>query len=281
MNETLRVGFVGLGDMGEPMVRHIIAAGFQTTLWARRPASLARLSDSTFKVAGDLVDLGRSSDICGVCVFSDEDTLEVTLGDKGVLAGMRKGATLLLHPTIAPETAMRISEAGAARGVAVLDAPVAGTRVRAEEGTLSVMVGGASAAFEHALPVLRAYDRDIRHMGPIGSGMRMKALNNLLSRVNLGMAYEALEIGVKLGMERSAVLETLRGSGAASFMLEFLAERVLPDPEYARHLASMSAKDMTLFEQVRVAAGLERTPLEDAAEHGVRAFGRMGGDSGA
>ncbi len=276
MAERLRAGFVGVGDMGGPMARHIIQAGFPTTLWARRPASLEKYGGLSFRTASDLVDLGLSSDVCGVCVFSDEDTRQVCLGEAGVLAGMQPGSVLLLHPTIQPETVIEIAEAGEARGVAVLDAPVAGTVVRAEEGDLSVIVGGDAAGFEKAMPVMQAYGRTIQLMGQVGSGVRMKTLNNLLTRINLGMAYQALEMGVKLGMDRAAVLTILRSASADSFMMNFLADRILPNPGYAKHLVTMGEKDNALFVRLRQAAGLPPSALEDAAQQGIVAFHEIG-----
>jgi len=279
MAKMLRVGFVGVGDMGGPMARHIIQSGFPTTLWARRPEALGQFADLSFETARDLPDLGRKSDICGVCVFSDEDTLEVCLGEAGLMSAMAPGAIVLLHPTIAPQTAVRIAEAGERGGVKVLDAPVAGARVRAEEGALSVVVGGDAGAFQRAMPVMQAYGRSIRRMGPVGSGLQMKMLNNLLSRVNLAMAHEAVQLGANLGMDGNVVLDVLRSASADSFMLNFLADRILPHPEYARHVAAMAEKDMDLFERMRTEAGLAPSALERAAREGVRAFQKLGRNS--
>lgn len=276
MPSTLRVGFVGLGDMGEPMARRLIEAGLPTTLWARRPASLEPFADLSFRVADDLTDLGRSSNVVGVCVFGDADVRQVILGEGGILSGMAAGGVIVIHATIGVETAIDIHRTAAARRVSVLDAPVSGSRARSMTGTLSIMVGGEEDAFRRALPMMKTYGRSIARLGPIGSGQKMKVLNNVLGFCNLRLAHLAIETGERMGLEKEAVMAMLRASSGQSFTLEVLIDRLLPEPAYARHAVTMTRKDTEIFQMVRESAGIELSRLDEIAREAIVLVDELG-----
>lgn len=276
MSIALRAGFVGLGDMGEPMARHIIEAGISTTLWARRAASLEPFEGLSYQRARDLTDLGRSSDVVGVCVFGDADVRQVILADDGILAGMSPGGVIIIHATITVETAVEIERLAAEKGVGVLDAPVSGSRSRSLTGALAVMVGGDEAVFEKAMPVLRTYGNAIARLGPIGSGQKMKVLNNVLGFCNLRMAHLAIETGVRMGLDREAVMAMLRASSGQSFNLEVLIDRLLPEPEYARHAVGMTQKDTLIFQMVCQTAGIEASRLDEIALEAIQLVDELG-----
>ena len=122
----MRVGFIGLGSQGGPMARRIIEAGFPTTLWARRPASLEGFADTAAKVAGSPADLAAASDLVCLCVVGDADIEDVTAGENGVLAGLEPGGVIAVHSTVHPKTCHDLAEKAAAQGVSVIDAPVSG-----------------------------------------------------------------------------------------------------------------------------------------------------------
>ncbi|OLT16446.1 hypothetical protein BJF78_14315 [Pseudonocardia sp. CNS-139] len=226
----VRVGFVGLGDIGGPMAQRLVDAGLPTTLWARRPATLDQYAPGTFHAAASRAELGARCDVVGVCVFGDDDVREVLLGADGVLAAMAPGAVVLIHSTVSPQVCAEAAAAGAERGVAVLDAPISGARAGAQQGTLTIMVGGDATAMERAMPALRAYGSVIRRMGGAGAGQTMKVLNNVLSASTGMLACLAVELGERLGLDHAAVLDVLRSGGAASASLESLATRLIPDP---------------------------------------------------
>lgn len=265
----LRVGFVGLGDMGRPIAERIIAAGFPTVLWARRPQSLApfaAVADDAqidFATAPDEV---AATDVLGVCVFDDSDVRELLLpnaGKTGLLAALRPGSLLVVHSTVSVGTCRDIDEAARARGVSFLDAPVSGGRQAAAAGELAIMVGGESAAYERALPLFRAYGRVIRHMGGVGGGQMMKLLNNLVHIGNAQLAWVALDLGVAMGLQPQPLLDLLRAGTAGSQGLEVLATRMAPDPDFARHVHWTQRKDFELFRALRADEGLMETSLEE------------------
>lgn len=267
--QQLSVGFIGLGDMGGPMAQRIIDAGFPTTLWARRDASLAAYDPARFTRAATPAELGARSQVAGVCVFGDEDVRGVLLGPEGVLAGMAPGGVVMIHATVTVEVCAEIAEAAAARGVRVLDAPVSGARAGALAGTLTLMVGGDQDALEFARPVMQAVGGLIAHLGPLGAGQRMKALNNVLGFGTGRLASIAIEAGVALGLEAEAVIAVLRSGSAGSRALDSLAQRLIPDPEFRAHAATMVEKDTRLFQRYAREAGLAPGELERLAEQRI------------
>jgi 3-hydroxyisobutyrate dehydrogenase-like beta-hydroxyacid dehydrogenase len=272
----IRVGFIGVGDMGGPIAQRIIDAGFPTTLWARREASLARYRESAAKFAKTPRELAAACDVVGLCVFDDTSVRDVLLGTDGILAGLRKGGVIVLHSTISVEGTEEFARLAADRGIRLLDAPVSGARTGAENGRLAIMVGGDASAFEAALPVMRSYGATIELMGPTGSGQKTKVLNNVLGFCNLRMAYLALQTGERLGLEAEALKTILRNSSGSSFNLTMLADRLLPDPSFARHASTMTVKDTNLFKTVREQAGIERSLLDQLAEEAIGVVTALG-----
>ncbi|HUL99412.1 MAG TPA: NAD(P)-binding domain-containing protein, partial [Mycobacterium sp.] len=137
----MRVGFIGLGSQGGPMARAIVDAGFDTTLWARRPASLEPYADTAAKTAESPAELGAASDLVCLCVVGDADVEEVVGGDTGVLAGMADGGIIAIHSTVHPDTCRKLAETAGAKGVSVIDAPVSGGAPAVDEKRLLVMTG--------------------------------------------------------------------------------------------------------------------------------------------
>jgi 3-hydroxyisobutyrate dehydrogenase-like beta-hydroxyacid dehydrogenase len=268
--EKIRAGFIGLGDMGGPMAQCIIDAGFPLTLWARRESSLEPYDRAKFTRAATPAELGSRSDVVGICVFRDDDVRSVLLGEDGVLAGMQPGGVVMIHATVTVAVCEEIAAAAAERGVELLDAPVSGARAGAEAGTLTVMVGGTAAAMDRAMPVIQSFGKVIRLMGPLGSGQRMKALNNVTGFCNGRIASIAVETGAALGLDPEAVLQILRSGGAASFSIESIATRLLPDPDFRAHAATMMEKDTRLFQSYARQAGLPHSILETLADQRIR-----------
>jgi 3-hydroxyisobutyrate dehydrogenase len=263
----MEVGFVGLGDIGEPIARRIIDSGFSTALWARRQESLYpfRNGSGKFTEAADLVELGRFSQIVGVCVFDDEGVREVVLGERGILTGMRAGGVILIHSTVNIDTVVQIADEAAAKQVHVLDAPISGPREVAEKGDMSVMVGGDEAAFSLALPVLRAFSKLAVHLGPIGSGLRMKALNQVLMYANLDAASNAMLEADELGINLEIAGKVLQASTGASTALDVLINRIFPEPTFVRHAETIIAKDTGIYREIRKQVADKNSFLEQLA----------------
>ncbi|WP_137149741.1 NAD(P)-dependent oxidoreductase [Mycolicibacterium sp. CR10] len=212
----MRVGFIGLGSQGGPMARRIAEAGFETTLWARREASLEPYAETPAKTASSPAEMAAASDLVCLCVVGDDDVREVIGGENGVLAGLAEGGIIAIHSTVHPDTCREIAEKAAAQGVSVIDAPVSGGGPAVEEGTLLVMTGGDEDVVDRCRPVFASYADPVVHLGPLGSGQNAKILNNLLFSANLGSAISTLELGESLGIDRAKLIEVVNRGSATS-----------------------------------------------------------------
>ncbi len=221
--ELMRVGFIGLGSQGGPMARRITEGGFETTLWARRQASLEPYADTPATTASSPAELAAASDLVCLCVVGDDDVREVLYGGSGVLTGLGEGGIVAIHSTVHPDTCREIAQEAAAQGVSVIDAPVSGGAPAVEQGSLLVMVGGDEDIAERCTPVFATYADPIVYLGPLGSGQNAKILNNLLFSANLGSAISTLELGESLGIPRDKLVDVVNRGSATSKALNSIA----------------------------------------------------------
>jgi 3-hydroxyisobutyrate dehydrogenase len=240
----MRVGFIGLGTQGGPMARAIVDAGFDTTLWARRPASLQPYADTPAKVAGSPAELGAASDLVCLCVVGDADVEDVLGGDDGVLAGITDGGIIAIHSTVHPDTCRKLAETAAAQSVSLIDAPVSGGGGAAAEHQLVVMVGGEAEVVERCRPVFETYGDPVVHLGKLGSGQVAKLLNNLLFTANLGNAKSALTLGEALGVDTASLAEVITRSSGTSKALASIAAMDGSMETFATLAGSLLQKDV-------------------------------------
>jgi 3-hydroxyisobutyrate dehydrogenase len=218
----VRVGFIGLGSQGAPMARRIVEAGYETTLWARRPATLEPFADTPAKVAQSPAELAADCDLVCLCVVGDADIEEIAGGDHGLLESMKPRGVIAVHSTVHPNTCRKLAEAAGAHGVSVIDAPVSGGGPAASEGRLLVMVGGQADVVERCRPVFATYGDPVIHLGDLGSGQTTKLLNNLLFTANLGIAATALSLADALGVSPDRFTDVASRGSANSFALNAL-----------------------------------------------------------
>ena len=272
-DDSLRAGFIGLGSQGGPMARRIADSGIPLTLWARRPESLEAFADSAASVAKTPAEVAARSDVVGICVVADADVRAVVDGPDGVLAGLRPGGILCLHSTIHPDTCAEIGERAAAQDVEVLDAPVSGGGLAAAEKRLVVMVGGSPHSFKTALPVLETFGDPVRLLGPLGSGTRVKLINNLLMTAMFGLGEEALGLAAAIGADRQAVAEVVAGASGGSLAMRTLTGFTLE--EFIPIGGKLLSKDAHILYDVASAAGVDLTgfaALQAAADRSLRVF---------
>jgi 3-hydroxyisobutyrate dehydrogenase-like beta-hydroxyacid dehydrogenase len=209
-----RVGFIGLGNQGAPMAQRILEEGFSLAIWARRSESIEPFAGSPATVKHKPADLGRASDIVGICVVDGADVEDVVLRSDGVLAGMAPGGVIAIHSTVHPATCRQVAEVAAPLGVSVIDAPVSGGGAAAAERRLLVMVGGDDTAVAQCRPVFETFGDPIIHLGGIGSGQLAKLVNNLVFTAQIAVAQDTFDVGDRLGIDRAALAEVLaHGSG--------------------------------------------------------------------
>ena len=213
----LRVGFVGLGDQGSPMARHVVESGWPLTFYARRPEVVARFEALGATFVPTPAALGESADLVSVVVVDDAQVRDVVLHD-GLLDAMAPGSILVVHSTVHPDTCRDLARTAAVRGIAVLDAPVSGGRRRGESADLTVMVGGDEAAFERVRPVFETYGSTVRLLGPVGSGQLAKLINNYVYTAHLGTTADELALVSALGLDPDAACEVLATGSGASYV---------------------------------------------------------------
>ncbi|HUZ10850.1 MAG TPA: NAD(P)-dependent oxidoreductase [Acidimicrobiales bacterium] len=267
-----RVGFVGLGDQGAPIAQRIASNGFPLGVWARRPESLGPFAGTAAFIAPTLQELGAWSDVVGVCVVNDDDVREVVLAPGALLDGMHGGSCLIIHSTVAPATCDELGERAAARGVAMLDAPVSGGAAGASAGTLAVMVGGPAPVLDRVRPVLESFAGLLAHLGPLGAGQRAKIVNNLLFTAILSLSAEAITAGGAMGLSEPALLEVLAAGSSSSFALRASQPGGGPGSILRRARETHLQKDVALARSLIVASPVGEEPLIlRVAEKGISA----------
>lgn len=269
----MRVGFIGLGSQGGPMARRIIGAGYPTTLWARRPASLEPFADTPAKVAGSPAELAATSDLVCLCVVSDADVEEVLTGENGVLSGLATGGVVAVHSTVHPDTCKRLAATADSRGVSLIDAPVSGGGMGAAAGRLLVMVGGDAETVERCRPVFASYGDPIVHMGPLGSGQLTKLLNNVLFTANLATAASTLALGQALEVDRHRLAEVIEHGSANSFALGRIHAAGGTLERIAAHAGDLLRKDVGLVAEVSRTADANASIVLAAAHDALSLMG--------
>jgi 3-hydroxyisobutyrate dehydrogenase len=217
----MRVGFIGLGIMGRPMARNVLAAGHTLTVYARHPESIVDLVTAGATLLESSAAVGQASEVVITMLPNAPEVEEVVLGVRGVLEGAAPGTTVVDMSTIAPSASRGLAAACGERSVAFLDAPVSGGSVGAERGTLSIMVGGDADAYVRCRPVLEAMGRAeaIIHVGSSGTGEVVKLANNILCGVIAAGTAEALTMGVKHGVDAATLARIIGMSSGASWQL--------------------------------------------------------------
>lgn len=222
-----RIGFIGLGLMGLPMVRRLCAAGFAVTAWNRSPDKLAALAGLEVRMAATPAALAADCDLVLLCVADTAAVEAVVFGPDGVAAGARAGQLLVDCSSIAPAATRDFSaRLAAACGVRWVDAPVSGGVQGATQGTLAVMAGGEAADVDRARPVLAAFSRAVTHMGPVGSGQVTKVCNQMIVGVNALVIAEVVALAERCGVDATRIPQALAGGFADSLPLQILAPQM-------------------------------------------------------
>jgi len=217
----MRVAFVGLGVMGFPMAGYLARNGHDVTVY-NRTASKADAWCQQYggQSAATPGDAARDAEVVFSCVGNDDDVREVLLGSDGVLASISSASVIVDHTTASASIAREVGALAAAKSVGFLDAPVSGGQAGAENGQLTVMVGGVTEDFERAQPVMDCYAKAITHIGPVGSGQMAKMVNQIcIAGVVQGLA-EGLHFAKKAGLDPAIVIESISKGAAQSWQME-------------------------------------------------------------
>jgi 2-hydroxy-3-oxopropionate reductase len=222
-----RVGFIGLGIMGKPMARNLLAAGYSLTVWNRSAPGIAALVSEGATPAASARDVAKQSDVVITMVGYAEDVEQVSVGPAGIIEGAHKGLVHIDMSTIAPDVTRKTAGQLRAAGVEMLDAPVSGGEQGAIDGTLSIMVGGEEPAFARCLPLFEAMGKKVVHCGPSGSGQIVKLCNQVIVGLNNLAVCEALVFCVKAGVDPNRMLDAVGAGAASSWAVHNLAPKML------------------------------------------------------
>ncbi len=220
-NESKKLAFLGLGVMGYPMAGHLARAGHEVTVYNRSPAKAdAWRNEYRGRTARTPAEAARSAEIVLMCVGNDDDVRTVANGADGALAGMAAGTILVDHTTASAEVAREVHAAAAARGVGFLDAPVSGGQAGAQNGKLTIMVGGDAPTFARAEGVLAHYARAVTLMGESGAGQLTKMVNQICIAGLLQGLSEGIDFAMRAGLDAERVLDVISKGAAQSWQME-------------------------------------------------------------
>jgi 2-hydroxy-3-oxopropionate reductase len=272
----MNIGVIGLGAMGAPMAKNILAHGHTVTVWARRTQAMEPLVAAGARAATSPAEVAASSDIVITMVLDTAAVEDVTLGAGGIADGAAPGTIVVDHSTIVPDGARRIATALAARAITMLDAPVSGGATAAAAGTLSIMVGGDEAALARARPVLECYGRTIARIGPSGAGQVAKACNQICTIVNMLGAAEAMLLAERAGVDPAVVKDVLLTGFGASRMLEVQGPKMIARAFDGNVESRLHHKDIHIVLDMARSLGLE-LPASAAAARVLATLQTRGG----
>jgi 3-hydroxyisobutyrate dehydrogenase len=219
-----RVAFLGLGIMGSRMAANLVRGGFELTVWNRTAEKAEQFAaEHGATSASTPAQAAAGSEIVITMVVDGPQVEQVLLGDDGAANGARQGTLFIDCSTIGPTTTRSIGATLADRELRMLDAPVTGSSPKAQDGTLTIMVGGAREDFQSAEPLLETMGAVIVYAGPLGQGQMVKLINNSVAAVNAAVVGQALLVGARAGVDLDALVEVMRNGSGASTMLELKA----------------------------------------------------------
>lgn len=250
-----RIGFIGLGIMGKPMARNLLAAGYELTVHSRSSGPVEQLASEGAAVAASPAAVASASDVVITMLPDTPDVEQVAIGQDGLASGGSKGLLHVDMSSIDPTATRRIAAVLAERGISMLDAPVSGGERGAIDGTLSIMVGGPEAEFQRAEPIFRHLGKTIVHVGEAGAGQVTKACNQLVVGMNIEAVAEALALARQSGVDQHAVRQVLLGGFAASRVLESHGTRMIEGEFQPGFRVRLHAKDARIVQSLAAATG--------------------------
>jgi 3-hydroxyisobutyrate dehydrogenase-like beta-hydroxyacid dehydrogenase len=243
----MKVGFIGVGNMGGPMCRNIIKnTNHEVIVFDLSADAMKACTDLGASAGGSVADIAARCDVVITSLPLPRVVEEVALGPNGIAAHAKPGATYIDLSTNAPATARRCAEGMGAKGIAMLEAPVSGGTARAKDGTIVIMVGGEQAAFEAQLPLLKSFSGEVVHCGEIGMGSVAKLINNMLAFCNSAAAAEALMIGKRSGIDLKKLDQVIRNASGFSTGYGNMANKAFKGEFQATFALDLAHKDLRL-----------------------------------
>ncbi len=264
--------FIGAGQMGMPMVRRLVAAGRPTTVYARRPDVRDDCEAIGATAVADVHEAVADADFVMVCLYSDAQLVELTIGPDGFLDSTRPGATLVIHTTGSPVTSNRLSEHGARRGVHVVEAPVSGSAEDIDEGHITVLLGGEVDDVERVREVVAAYGDPVLHVGPLGAAQAVKLLNNALMSAHLQLLADVERVALELHVDWPQAIAAIQQSSGTSLALDVVG-RMGSVHTVMEAAGRFLRKDVAAVNQVAAEMGIDLGELGRVNRLGSLALG--------
>ena len=263
----MNIAFIGLGIMGRPMALNLHRAGHRVFVHGRRPESMAPLMQAGCTACTSAAEAAAQAEVIFTMVSDTPDVEQVLFGAAGVVHGAKPGAVVVDMSTISPGATRRFAEDLAARGLAMLDAPVSGGDVGAINGTLSIMVGGKPEIFERVQPLFAVLGKNIVHVGDHGAGQVAKACNQIVVALTIEAVAEALTFARQNDVDPAKVRAALLGGFAASRILEVHGQRMLDDNYQPGFKTKLHQKDLNIVLQSAYELGLALPGTALAMQH--------------
>ncbi|HTT75630.1 MAG TPA: NAD(P)-dependent oxidoreductase [Candidatus Binataceae bacterium] len=246
---AMRVGFIGLGNIGKPMAINVAKAGYDLMVYDLRPEPMRELTALGAKAARSADEVGAHGEIIEVVVVDDAQVEAVLLGEGGALSGAARGSIIALHSTVHPRTVRKLAEQSAAKGVTLIDAEVSGGERGAIAKSLCYMAGGDHAAFEKCRPIFATSGANIFHLGDLGSGAIAKLAHNLIVYANMLAASEGMRLAERAGVKLETMQQVVHAGAAQSRVADHWSQQRKLKDTYTggpRGLMELMHKDLRL-----------------------------------
>ncbi len=244
------VGFIGVGNMGNPMAYNVLKAPFAMTVFDMNAKAMENLVQAGARAAKSAKEVVQSAEIVLTSLPASPDVEAVYLEPGGLVDSAKAGTILIDLSSVLPSTPKKIEPRAKAKGLFFLEAPVSGGVSGARAGTLAIMVGGDAEPLERAKPVLSAMGPNIFHVGPVGAGNTVKAINNMMACVNSCAMMEGLALGVKAGLDPMTVYEVVKASSGGSKALERIPKAIVPRDFEPGFKVQLMNKDLETFSTI-------------------------------
>lgn len=261
---NLKIGYIGLGLMGKPIARNLMKAGYEVVVHNRSRLSVQALVEEGAIEAHSPAEVARQVDVVFTNLPDSPDVELVALGENGLIEGAHEGLIYIDNSTIKPATARMVGERLAGKGVIMLDAPVSGGDIGAINATLTIMVGGSTAALEKVMPVLQTIGKTITHVGGLGDGQIAKAANQIMVAAQMVAMGELMILAQKAGADPQKVVQAIRGGAAGCWTLDNKPQRLFDGNRNPGFKAYMQAKDLAIVMDTAREFGI---PLPSTAGH--------------
>lgn len=277
MNDSRKIGFIGLGNMGSRMSVNLLKAGFKLTVYDVRPEAVINLVQHGAAAAESPAEVAQNSDVVITSLPTPEALREVVLGTSGIATASKQNLIVIVTDTVSPETIRELAPAVETQGIEILDAPVSGGVSGAENATLTIMVGGKKETFENCLEILRTIGKEIIYVGGAGCGNVAKLVNNLLSLSSVAALCEGIVLGVKAGVDAQTLRNIIMVSTGRSYALEQKLPNVIAKGKFEGGFAvDLALKDLSLaanlgrsYQMPMTMAEVTRRIYEEAKSKGL------------